>query len=74
VVALVISPTRELARQILDVSHPFLAPLPGPPAMLLVGGSDPSADITRFHEARVTPPQCRAAHSLCVHRTERMCS
>jgi len=48
VAALVISPTRELARQTLDVAAPFLAALAGPGALLLVGGSDPAADVARF--------------------------
>lgn len=61
--ALVVSPTRELARQILDVAVPFLAALPGPGAMLLVGGSDPSADAARFHEARPACLGLRAART-----------
>ena len=45
------SPTRELARQILDVAAPFLACVPGPGPMLLVGGSDPTSDVRRFCDA-----------------------
>jgi superfamily II DNA/RNA helicase len=56
--ALIVSPTRELARQILDVAAPFLAALPGPGAMLLVGGSDPAADVARFLEVRPTRARC----------------
>jgi ATP-dependent RNA helicase DDX55/SPB4 len=75
--ALVVSPTRELARQIMDVATPFLAALPGPGAMLLVGGSDPSVDVSRFHEARARAcpllahaRACWLAHSSAhVHGT-----
>lgn len=37
--ALVVSPTRELARQIHNVLEPFAASMPGLTTMLLVGGS-----------------------------------
>jgi ATP-dependent RNA helicase DDX55/SPB4 len=49
--AVVVSPTRELARQIHDVVVPFLATVPGlaPPA-LLVGGTDASIDARTFAE------------------------
>ena len=60
------SPTRELARQILDVAAPFLAALPGPGAMLLVGGSDPSADVARFQEVR--PSRAAATAAECGSR------
>lgn len=36
--AIIISPTRELAKQIYDVAVPFLATVKGAPPMLLVGG------------------------------------
>ena len=49
--AVVVSPTRELAKQIFDVAVPFLATLPGvAPPMLLVGGTDASADARAFAE------------------------
>ena len=56
--AIVVSPTRELARQIYDVLVPFLSGLlleAGKPAsraraMLLVGGTDAAADAKRFAE------------------------
>ena len=49
--AVVVSPTRELAKQIYDVAVPFLATLPGvAPPMLLVGGTDASADARAFAE------------------------
>ena len=53
VAALVVSPTRELAKQTLEVLAPFLSALPPPGAFLLVGGSDPSADVNRFYDVRV---------------------
>ena len=37
--AVVVSPTRELARQIHDVMQPYIATLPGLRALLLVGGT-----------------------------------
>ncbi|KAK9918182.1 hypothetical protein WJX75_002016 [Coccomyxa subellipsoidea] len=46
--ALVVSPTRELARQIHTVLEPFAASVPGLTTMLLVGGSDPIADVAAF--------------------------
>ena len=61
--ALVVSPTRELARQILDVAVPFLAQLPGPGALLLVGGSDPSVDLALFLEVRPAPLRCRRSRA-----------
>jgi hypothetical protein len=39
----------------LDVAVPFLAQLPGPGALLLVGGSDPSVDLALFLEVRPAP-------------------
>ena len=50
VAAVVVSPTRELAAQIFAVAAPFLAAsvASGPAAVLLVGGSDPSADAARL--------------------------
>ncbi|KAG1653913.1 hypothetical protein FOA52_003829 [Chlamydomonas sp. UWO 241] len=48
--AVIISPTRELARQIAAVAEPFLAsvPLAGAGSLLLVGGTDPAEDVARF--------------------------
>jgi superfamily II DNA/RNA helicase len=37
--ALVVSPTRELARQIRDVAHPFVTSVEGLTSALLVGGT-----------------------------------
>lgn len=37
--AIIISPTRELAKQIYGVAEPFIASVPGLTAMLLVGGT-----------------------------------
>ena len=37
--AVVVSPTRELARQIFTVLQPFAASIPGVSTMLLTGGS-----------------------------------
>ncbi|KAI7845551.1 hypothetical protein COHA_000842 [Chlorella ohadii] len=49
--AVVVSPTRELARQIHDVMQPYIASLPGLRALLLVGGTDPAADVAAFKES-----------------------
>lgn len=46
--AVIVSPTRELASQIYHVLEPFLATLPGLRAMLLVGGTDVSADVAKL--------------------------
>ncbi|CAL8464167.1 g3702 [Coccomyxa elongata] len=54
--ALVVSPTRELARQIHTVLEPFAASVPGLTTMLLMGGSDPVADLRAFKD--------RGAHIL----------
>ena len=37
--AVIVSPTRELAKQIFTVAEPFVETVPGARAMLLVGGS-----------------------------------
>ena len=37
--AIIVSPTRELAKQIFHVAEPFIATLPNARAMLLVGGT-----------------------------------
>ncbi|KAK9842057.1 hypothetical protein WJX81_006505 [Elliptochloris bilobata] len=49
--AIIVSPTRELARQIFGVALPFVRSVPGLQAMLLVGGTDPLADVAAFAEA-----------------------
>ena len=50
--AVVVSPTRELAKQIFDVAAPFMATLDGmSPPMLLVGGTDVNEDVRAFASA-----------------------
>lgn len=39
VMAIIVSPTRELAKQIHSVAQPFVASVPGLSSMLLVGGT-----------------------------------
>lgn len=48
--AVVVSPTRELARQIHSVMAPFVESLPGASCLLLVGGTDPATDVALFRE------------------------
>ncbi|KAL4433585.1 hypothetical protein ABPG75_000026 [Micractinium tetrahymenae] len=48
--AVIVSPTRELARQISEVAQPFIATVPWLRALLLVGGTDPGADVAAFKE------------------------
>mmetsp|Transcript_28156 Transcript_28156/g.76011 ORF Transcript_28156/g.76011 Transcript_28156/m.76011 type:complete len:725 (+) Transcript_28156:79-2253(+) len=48
--AIIVSPTRELSRQIFNVALPFLDTVPGLTRQLLVGGTDPAEDILRFRE------------------------
>ncbi|KIZ00196.1 hypothetical protein MNEG_7763 [Monoraphidium neglectum] len=48
--AIIVSPTRELARQIHSVMAPFVESLPGASCLLLVGGTDPAADVALFRE------------------------
>ena len=49
--AVVVSPTRELAKQIFDVAAPFLRTIPRTsPPMLLVGGTDPARDVRGFDD------------------------
>ncbi|KAL3693013.1 hypothetical protein R1sor_006664 [Riccia sorocarpa] len=48
--AIVISPTRELASQIFQVSQPFMETLPRYRAALLVGGTDVAADVVNLKE------------------------
>ncbi|KAL4854014.1 DEAD-box ATP-dependent RNA helicase 18 [Chlorella vulgaris] len=46
--AVIVSPTRELARQIFDVAKPFVATVAWLQAALLVGGTDAAADVDAF--------------------------
>jgi hypothetical protein len=48
--AVIVSPTRELAKQIFDVAAPYLADVCVAPPMLLVGGSDPRGDVDTLKE------------------------
>ncbi|XP_078434211.1 P-loop containing nucleoside triphosphate hydrolases superfamily protein [Wolffia australiana] len=50
VLALIISPTRELSSQIYNVARPFLSTLPGVKTLLLVGGADIRVDLKRIEE------------------------
>ncbi|EFJ40203.1 hypothetical protein VOLCADRAFT_108284 [Volvox carteri f. nagariensis] len=54
--AIIISPTRELAKQIYGVAGPLIASVPGLTSMLLVGGTDPAQDVAAF--------KSRGAHVL----------
>ena len=47
--AFIITPTRELARQIDEVLSTFLTNIPQFTHMLLVGGNNPAADIEQFN-------------------------
>ena len=48
--AVIVSPTRELASQIYHVLEPFLPTLPGIRAMLLVGGTDVTAEVAKLKQ------------------------
>ncbi|XP_066308376.1 DEAD-box ATP-dependent RNA helicase 18-like isoform X3 [Miscanthus floridulus] len=48
VLALIISPTRELSSQIFNVAQPFFATLNGVSSMLLVGGLDIKAELKKI--------------------------
>jgi len=50
--AVIVAPTRELARQIHGVAEPFVRSVPGLTSALLVGGAgtDPAADAARLRE------------------------
>jgi len=50
VLALIISPTRELSSQIFNVAQPFFATLNGVSSMLLVGGLDIKAELKKVEE------------------------
>ncbi|GLI62786.1 hypothetical protein VaNZ11_005533 [Volvox africanus] len=54
--AIIISPTRELAKQIYGVAEPFIASVPQLTSMLLVGGRDPAQDVAAL--------KARGAHVL----------
>eukprot|EP01018_Ginkgo_biloba_P010644 Gb_12810 [translate_table: standard] len=53
VAGIIISPTRELASQIYNVSEPFISTLSNLKAMLLVGGTDVAADLKKIKEEGV---------------------
>lgn len=46
--AIIVSPTRELARQTYTVAQPFFATVKGTTSQLLVGGTDPAEDVESF--------------------------
>lgn len=48
--AIVVSPTRELSKQINDVAYPFLEEVCGIVPKLLVGGTDPLEDVHRLRK------------------------
>lgn len=48
--AVIVSPTRELASQIFHVLEPFLPTLPSIRAMLLVGGTDVTAEVAKLKQ------------------------
>lgn len=50
VLAVIISPTRELSSQIYNVARPFFATLNGMSSMLLVGGMDIKADLKKVEQ------------------------
>lgn len=50
VLAVIISPTRELSTQIYNVAQPFFATLKGVSSMLLVGGTDIKGDLKKAEE------------------------
>ncbi|GIL48809.1 hypothetical protein Vafri_5230, partial [Volvox africanus] len=54
--AIIISPTRELAKQIYGVAEPFIASVPQLTSILLVGGTDPAQDVAAL--------KARGAHVL----------
>lgn len=63
--AVIVSPTRELAKQIFTVAGPFVETVPGARAVLLVGGScAPKPCLSAWHD----PPAClRAAFECHCH-------
>ena len=50
VLAVIVSPTRELSSQIYNVAQPFFATLKGVSSMVLVGGLDIKAELKRVDE------------------------
>ncbi|CAL4965446.1 unnamed protein product [Urochloa decumbens] len=50
VLAVIVSPTRELSSQIYNVAQPFIVTLKGVSSMLLVGGLDIKAELKRVEE------------------------
>ena len=48
---MIVSPTRELASQIYHVLEPFLTTLPGIRSMLLVGGTDVTAEAAKLKQS-----------------------
>ncbi|CAO2161173.1 unnamed protein product [Urochloa humidicola] len=50
VLAVIVSPTRELSSQIYNVAQPFIATMKGVSSMLLVGGLDIKAELKRVEE------------------------
>lgn len=48
--AVIVSPTRELAKQIFEVAQPYLLGVCAAGPMLLVGGSNPQDDVLQFKE------------------------
>ncbi|TKW13560.2 hypothetical protein SEVIR_5G111400v4 [Setaria viridis] len=50
VLAVIVSPTRELSSQICNVAQPFFATLKGVSSMLLVGGLNINAELKRLEE------------------------
>lgn len=48
VAGVIVSPTRELAKQIYTVAQPFINSVPGLTSALLVGGTDPAQDVLQF--------------------------
>ena len=60
---MIVSPTRELAKQIFNVAEPFVATVPGARAMLLVGGSCALLDCLDLYLAIM---QIRRATPSCM--------
>lgn len=50
VMAVIISPTRELSTQIYNVAQPFVSTLPNVNSVLLVGGREVKADVKVIEE------------------------
>lgn len=67
--ALIISPTRELARQIHAVAEPFIASVKGLTCQLLTGGTDTKADVQEFVEKGASILVCWAVFHPPLSRT-----